>query len=87
MAIDASASPETKKIAAMSPTVGQEDLDNLEGLKGKDFDAVYKARQAAALGQLQDLYTAYAANGDDPKLVAIANQLFSPFVTARAISR
>ena len=74
VAVDASASPETKTIAAMSPTVGQEDLDNLEGLKGKEFDGIYKARQAVALGQLQDLYTAYAANGDDPKLVAISKR-------------
>lgn len=74
VAIDASASPETKKIAAMSPTVGQEDIDNLEGLKGKDFDSIYRDRQATALAQLQDLYTAYAAHGDDPKLVAISKR-------------
>ena len=74
VAIDASASPDTKRIAAMSPTVGQEDLDNLEGLKGKDFDGIYKARQTVALVQLQDLYTAYAAYGDDPKLVAMAKR-------------
>ena len=74
VAINGNVGPEAQKVAAMSPPVGQEDLDNLEGLKGKDFDAIYKARQVSAMAQLQDLYTAYAANGDDPKLVAIAKR-------------
>ena len=66
------ASPEAKAVAEMKPLTGQEDLDNLEGLTGKDFDDVYKARQKLALGQLKDLYVVYATSGDDPKLAAIA---------------
>lgn len=65
-------SPETRKLATMSASVGQEDLDNLEGLNGKDFDDIYKARQKLALEQLRDLYATYAASGDDAKLVGIA---------------
>ena len=68
------ASPVTCKMATMYPPVGQEDLDNLEGLTGKDFDDVYKARQKAALAQLKELYTAYATSGDDKTLVTIANR-------------
>ena len=72
VAVGADASPIARKLAEMSPPTGQEDLDNLEGLAGKDFDDVYKERQAVTLEQLKDLYTAYAANGDDPTLVTIA---------------
>ena len=66
------ASPETRKLATMNPPIGQEDLDNLEGLNGKDFDDIYKARQKVTLEQLKDLYAVYAAAGDDQKLVSIA---------------
>jgi len=72
VAIGADASPVTRKLAEMSPPTGQEDLDNLEGLTGKDFDDIYKDREAVTLDQLKDLYDAYATNGDDPALVAIA---------------
>ena len=58
-----SASPVTKAMFTMTPPVGQEDLDNLEGLSGTDFDDIYKARQKATLTQLKNLYTAYAALG------------------------
>jgi hypothetical protein len=74
VAIDANSNPVAQKIAAMSPQVDQEDLDNLEGLTGKDFDPIYKARQETALGQLQKLYEAYASNGDDPTLVGLAKR-------------
>ena len=69
-----SVGPETGKLISMTTPVGQEDLDNLEGLTGKDFDDIYKARQKLALTQLKTLYTIYAASGDDPKLVAIATR-------------
>ena len=72
VAIDNSASTSTREMAMMSPPAGQEDLDNLEGLTGKEFDDIYKARQRAALDQLQALYSDYAAGGDDAALVAIA---------------
>ena len=73
VAVDGSASPIAHKMAAMTPPAGQEDLDSLEGLTGKDFDDVYKPREQATLEQLRDLYTAYAVSGDDASLVAIAN--------------
>ena len=74
VAIDGSASPAAHKMAAMTPPIGQEDLDNLEGLTGKDFDGIYQAREQATLEQLRDLYTAYAASGDDKTLVTIADR-------------
>ncbi len=74
VAIDGSASTTTREMAMMSPPAGQEDLDNLEGLTGKEFDAIYKARQLATLGQLKALYTAYQSSGDDATLVSIAKR-------------
>ena len=68
------ASPAVRKLVTMKPPVAQEDLDNLEGLTGKDFDDIYKARQKATLEQLKDLYAIYATSGDDAKLVAIATR-------------
>ena len=74
VAVGTSASPAARTMASMTPPVSQEDIDNLEGLNGKDFDDIYKAREQAALEQLRDLYTAYATSGDDATLVAIANR-------------
>ena len=74
VAIGRDASPIARTLAGMSPPVGQEDIDNLEGLNGKDFDDIYKAREAVTLDQLKALYTVYAAHGDDPTLIAIAER-------------
>ena len=74
VAVGNSASPTARAMASMTPPVGQEDIDNLEGLSGKDFDDIYKAREKVTLEQLRDLYTAYAASGDDATLVAISNR-------------
>jgi predicted outer membrane protein len=52
--------------------LGEEDLNSLEGLEGKAFDAEYKQKQRDALSQIADDYTAYLANGDDPALLALA---------------
>ena len=67
-------SPVTRTFVTMNTPTGQEDLDNLEGLTGKDFDDIYRARQKVTLEQLKVLYTAYAASGDDKTLVSIASR-------------
>jgi predicted outer membrane protein len=53
---------------------GQEDLDNLYGMNGHDFDDMYKAKQADALAQLQTSYQTYIATGDDADLKALATR-------------
>ena len=53
---------------------GQEDLDNLYGMNGHDFDEMYKAKQADALLQLQTSYQTYIATGDDADLKALATR-------------
>ena len=52
--------------------LGQEDLDGLEGLNGKEFDDTYKAKQSDALNQMKTDYQDYVVKGDDPALKAIA---------------
>ncbi len=74
VALDDRAGITTRDMAAMTPPAGQEDLDSMEGLAGKDFDDAYKAKQLAALDQLQSLYGDYAAAGDDAALAAIAKR-------------
>lgn len=54
--------------------LGQEDLDGLDGLGGKDFDEQYKAKQLEALTQVETDYADYIAKGDDPVLLGIANR-------------
>lgn len=51
---------------------GQNDLDRLAGLKGRNFDALYRSTQLDALRQLSTLYASYIQNGDDPQLRAMA---------------
>jgi predicted outer membrane protein len=53
---------------------GQEDLDSLEGLEGKAFDADYKDKQKDALQQVETDYSDYVAKGNDPTLLAIAKR-------------
>lgn len=53
---------------------GQEDLDLLGGLDGKEFDDTYKAKQVVALQQVEADYKDYIAKGDDPILLAIASR-------------
>ena len=57
---------------AASAPLGQEELDALYGLNGKDFDDLYKQNQHDALAQVQADYEAYLATGDDPALKLIA---------------
>jgi predicted outer membrane protein len=69
--------PAPKAAAAPLPTdprlaMGQEDLDSLEGLEGKDFDTEYKRKQRDALGQIETDYRTYLSQGDDPALLSIA---------------
>lgn len=54
--------------------MGQEDLDFIDGLSGKDFDQAYKEKQAIALRQIITDYQTYIAKGDDPMLLGIANR-------------
>ena len=49
------------------------DLDRLNALDGRQFDALYVSTQEDALRQLATLYRDYATNGDDPALRALAS--------------
>ena len=68
VAIDA---PSTQ-VAGNFPPASQEDLDNLYGLTGGEFDDLYKSKQLDALGQLAILYKGYVDTGDDAALKAMA---------------
>ena len=65
---------EKAPIVDMRLPVGQEDLDQLDGLADNEFDALYKDKQKDALKQIESDYQAYIARGDDPMLLGIANQ-------------
>lgn len=67
-----SAAVEGPQAADMRLPMGQEDLDRIEGLEGKDFDDLYKAKQLDALTQVQQSYEDYLARGDDPVLRKVA---------------
>lgn len=54
--------------------LGQEDLDQLDGLDGKDFDQQFKTKQIEALTQVETDYADYIAKGDDPVLLGIASR-------------
>ena len=54
--------------------MGQEDLDSLEGLAGREFDTQYRAKQFEALRQVEADYKTYIATGDDPGLIDLAKR-------------
>ena len=56
------------------PPSGQRDLERLRSMKGRQFDALYRATQNDSLRRLAILYTDYIANGDDPGLRALAQR-------------
>ena len=66
-------------VPVQGPSVGagllpanREDLDRLQTLDGRQFDALYRSTQQDSLRQLATLYRDYAANGDDAALRALA---------------
>ena len=54
--------------------LGRTDLDGLAKLSGRKFLDAYWLKQLDALSQLRADYQAYAARGDDPALVAMAQR-------------
>jgi predicted outer membrane protein len=53
---------------------GADDLDRLQDLHGRQFDALYKSTQRDALRQLSVLYRDYLQNGSDDALRAMASR-------------
>lgn len=79
----------TPNVERDAPTLGgtllpadTKDLSRLQGMSGRKFDALYRSTQLDSLRQLTVLYRDYAANGDDPALVAMARREL-PRVNAR----
>lgn len=67
-------------VAVQGPPIGagllpanREDLDRLQTLDGRQFDALYRSTQQDSLRQLAILYRDYATNGDDSALRALAS--------------
>ncbi len=75
VAIDERPASEASDLAAngRSP-IGQADVAQLEGLKGRAFDNLYWEKQLDALSQLESDYRTYISHGDDPALVALSQR-------------
>ena len=56
------------------PPLGRADLDSLRKLSGRKFLDAFWLKQLDALSQLRADYQSYAAHGDDPALVAMAQR-------------
>ncbi len=76
---------------AQAPTLGgkllpsdRDDLSRLQGMSGRQFDALYRNTQLDSLRQLTTLYRDYEANGDDPALRALAHREL-PRIDARIV--
>ena len=54
--------------------LGRKDLDALLKLSGRKFDDALWLKQVDALSQLRADYQAYADDGDDPALAAMAQR-------------
>ena len=81
VAIDAPIGGPAKAANGRAP-LGAKDLDALAKLSGKTFDDALWLKQVDALSQLRADYQAYADDGDDPALGAMAEREL-PKVEAR----